>query len=164
MEISVSTAPNVPMYFFTVSLYNSVLTDADLSYVLDQIVYQAEYIKLAESPRVPMPPATYPYFVTAPIEELHKDFYVKVFQLLLKKGLFFQTKRRDPALRFRKPDTLAKLINLDLGNEQMSQVQLLQEFEKVIQYSPHYGHPIWLFQLTAGYTLEHLFRRKLHKY
>ena len=150
LQISLSAPDDDGMSFFTLSLYNSVLTEADMIYILDQIAFHGEQMKSSDAPQIPMPPTTYPAFVTAPIEELHKDFYVKVFQLFLKKGLFFQNKRNDPALRFRTPEEIAELMNLELGKEALSQVELLEDFEKVIHYTPHYGHPMWIFQLMAG--------------
>jgi hypothetical protein len=155
MQISLSADTSRPVFFFTLSLYNSALSKADMIYVLDQISAYGEelnstVVSKAKPVPIPSPPETYPSFVNVPIEPLHKGFFVKVFQMFLKNGIFFQNKRKEPAYRFRTPDDLGKIMNLDLGEEPLSETELLKHFEKVIQYTPHYGHPMWIFQLMAG--------------
>jgi len=141
------------MYRLTVSLANTALTKADIKYLLDQIAFQAESLPLSLSPSlspVPPPPTQFPSFVSAPIAGLHKQFYVDLFQLFLKKGLFFQNKRKDPPTRFRQPDQLLHLMDLTLGDEGLSQTDLLKEFERTIDYTPHFGHPFFVLQLMGG--------------
>jgi hypothetical protein len=173
LSISVHTAPGVPAPFFVMSLRNSVLTRADVNYMLDRIQAEGEKLDISESKsesesggepksekpekeiQIPPPPPTYPDFVSAPIAALHGNFLSEFSKLILEHGTFFQDKRSsEPALDFKKPEELLTIFDFSLRNEtgtmEGNTKELLQILRNVIKYSAHLAHPLYAFQVIQA--------------
>jgi hypothetical protein len=96
----------------------------------------------------PPPAPTYlPPWISVAWEPGHGKLFQELFSLIKSKGLYFNTPetRSQSCFLLKSPSELKSLFDLSLGPDQMrSQQDLLTQFEKIIQYSPHTSHPFYL--------------------
>jgi len=101
---------------------------------------------------VPERPAKFPYYVTAPVEEIHGDLFHNVFQLFLHEGIFFTTKhgKRQSPFHFLASQKLCKQIDLTLPQQAVEHGQLVEFIGSVMYHQPRQGHPLFMKQCMAG--------------
>ncbi len=145
-----------PELFLTISLTNSILNPADLHHILrviELVANQEQNLSnLSLSPPLLNTSSLEP-FQNSPIRVQHEQFFRDIFSLFTSKGLYFS--RKEEPSHFLQPQALYEKMNFSsgLGEESVSQAELLNVFDKTINYSPHWGHPYFIYQLTAGYML-----------
>ena len=117
-----------------------------------------DYKVARAEPTVPDPPETYPDYVSAPIESMHRDLFQQYFKLVLEVGTYFQGKRHEEPVVYVPPEELVH--RLDLGLDETapgdcascckSVESLMSIVRDVIHYSPQLGHPYYMIQLSTG--------------
>ena len=118
----------------------------------------AEYEVDRVEPVIPDPPESYPDYVSAPIESMHRELFVEYFKLTYSVGTYFQEKRDEAPYNFREPEKLLKSFDFTLkdtgdgdGPSGYKDVTTLINIVRDIMYfSPHLGHPYFIFQLCTG--------------
>jgi len=139
--------PKHPKFFITVSLTNSVLQHTDIDYIISVL----EDVANDKSPTTTPPPLSNVEgkpSVNSPIRVLHEKFLRDVLDIFYKEGLFF--KRSEPSSNFMQPDELARQFDFHLNDYPREHSDLLEDFRKVIKFSPHWGHPYFIYQLAAA--------------
>ena len=107
-------------------------------------------------PTVPAPPESYPDYVSAPIQSMHRDLFLQYFNLAFDVGTYFQEKRHEEPVVYLHPEDL--INRLDLGLQEHADGQnsykdiasLMSLIRDVIYYSPQLSHPYYMFQLATG--------------
>ena len=107
-------------------------------------------------PTVPDPPESYPAYVSAPIESMHRSLFRQYFNLVFAMGTYFQGKRHEEPVFYAGPEELMDALDLDLddsvpqggGSCYKSIESLMNIIRDVIHYSPQLGHPYFMFQLA----------------
>lgn len=103
-----------------------------------------------KGPSFPPSPKVYPQYVSSFVEDLHGEFFRFVCSLLFRHSLFWQGRRCEPPLKFRKPDHLRKIIDFELKEKGTEQLKLLDCLRRVIHYSTMSSHPYCMFHLLSG--------------
>ncbi|CAG7828912.1 unnamed protein product [Allacma fusca] len=111
-------------------------------------------------PATPNPPITYEYFASSPVKSLHDETFRKIVDLLLEKGVFFNStaERQKPPFKFLAPGDLQKGMNFKLERKSLlepndpnaGRQELLECIEFLIDYSPHPSHPFMVSKNSAG--------------
>ncbi|CAG7786760.1 unnamed protein product [Allacma fusca] len=111
-------------------------------------------------PTIPRPPTSYEYFASSPVKSLHEESFRKIADLLLQKGVFFNStaERKKPPFQFLVPEDLQKKMNFKLKHGSLLQPndpnagrkELLEYVEFLIDYSPHPSHPYMVSKNSAG--------------
>jgi len=103
--------------------------------------------------RPPNPPESLPWYTSVPVRALHESLFQKVFNLLLHKGLFFNSNasRDESSYIFKTPEVLSQEIDFSLGRKRQNESTLLRYLEQILESSPHPSHPFYLSQPGAGY-------------
>ena len=111
----------------------------------------------------PIPPKReepFPYYISGAIRERHEELFTRIVDLLLKKGLFFNSEdaRKEAPFRFETLEDLQALMDLSLGSTSMlspddpragiDEIMGIMEF--LIDYSPHASHPFMVSKNFAG--------------
>jgi len=91
------------------------------------------------------------YFVTAPNAEAHEKYIRQIFEVILQDLLFKGISRTEPVLRFKLPEDLKQILDLELKNEPAeNQDQLLEFVKQTVYHSVKPGHPRFINQLYSG--------------
>jgi glutamate decarboxylase len=92
-----------------------------------------------------------PGYVTSPNRKDHELFLRQIFEMILKQNIFEGIQRDEKVCRFKLPDDLKKIINLEVGREPVTTQQELIEFARqVSSLSVKTGHPYFINQLFSG--------------
>ena len=116
-----------------------------------------------DPPGEPLPPPapdTFPYYVSVSTKRRHEELYNGIVDLILKKGIFFNSKaeRKKSPFNFKRPEVLQRMTNFRLGREPLVSDgdpkagvrELLKIMEFVIDYGPHTSHPFMVSKDMAG--------------
>lgn len=103
-----------------------------------------------KAPPTPPGPKVYPQYVSSFVEDLHGEFFRFTCSLLFRHSLFWQGRRSDPPLKFRKPDHLRKIIDFELKDQGMEQLKLMDCLRRVVHYCTMSAHPYCMFHLLSG--------------
>ena len=109
-------------------------------------------------PTVPDPPESYPAYVSAPIESMHRALFRQYFNLVFAVGTYFQGKRHEEPVVYVAPEDLLATLDLELedivsedeGRYYESTEALMNIIRDIMHYSPQLSHPYYMFQLVSG--------------
>jgi len=136
--------------FFTVSFTNNRFTTNDIQFVLDSIEKAAEDGAVdCTFPEQPPAEATGLEFPNFPDEKLYSSFLTTLFKMCFEKGIFFPRKER--VFHLKQPEELEPVFDFMLPmSPDYALSKMLSGFQTIIELSPHWAHPYFIYQLAAG--------------
>ena len=99
-----------------------------------------------------------PSFTSVSVRSLHEELFEQLFNLLLNKGIFFNSKERrlESPFNYQCPTCLEGRLNFKIQENGENQTVLLEYLEEILKYSPRVSHPYYLAKCGAGYVYNHL--------
>ncbi|CAB3379000.1 Hypothetical predicted protein [Cloeon dipterum] len=90
------------------------------------------------------------WFRSIPDETHHRAFLKDVLTLVLDEAVFKANRRGEPVIRWRLPQELLSLIDVQTRDQPASHEELLAAIKATIDFSVKTGHPMFINQLYSG--------------
>ena len=86
------------------------------------------------------------------VRSLHEDMFENMFNLLLEKGLFFNSEQRrsETPFKYQCPRCLRRLLDFKVNEIGENHTTLMEYLEEILKFSPRVSHPFYLAKSGAG--------------